>query len=79
MSKLDNSGKFVWARRMGGSSDDESSGVAVDGQGNIYTTGFFVSTVDFDPGAGTFNLTSAGRDVFVWKLDNNGKFVWAGN
>jgi hypothetical protein len=34
--------------------------------------------VDFDPGAATFALTSAGNaDVFINKLDANGNFAWA--
>ena len=72
------SGNFVWARRLGGTSDDQGFSIVVDGSGNVYTTGFFDGTADFDPGAGTFNLTSAGgQDVFVSKLDSSGNFVWA--
>src|SRR5262249_28041678 len=38
----------------------------------------FEGTVDFDPGAGTFNLTSfGGGDVFIMKLNANGDLVWA--
>ncbi len=55
---------------MGGSSFDQGRGVAVDAGGNVYTTGHFRGTVDFDPGAGVTNLISAGsEDVFVQKLD----------
>ena len=78
VSKLDSAGNFVWARNMGGSARDEGHGIAVDSSGNVYTTGFYVGTADFDPGAGTFNLTSAGVfDIFVSKLDSAGNFVWA--
>ena len=78
VSKLDSAGNFVWAKRMGGVSFDEAVGVAVDGSGNVYTTGPFFGTADFDPGAGTFNLTPAGfQDIFVSKLDSAGNFVWA--
>ncbi|MCH8319024.1 MAG: T9SS type A sorting domain-containing protein, partial [Bacteroidetes bacterium] len=37
--------------------------------GNVYTTGDFRGTANFDPGAGTFNMTSAGQtDIFVHKM-----------
>jgi hypothetical protein len=61
---------------MGGTNVDQGIDVALDSAGNVYTTGFFLGTVDFDPGAGTFNLTSAGSgDLFVSKLDASGNFV----
>ena len=78
VSKLDVNGDFIWAKRMGGTSDDNGFGITVDSVGNVYTTGWFHNMVDFDPGSGTFNLTSAGaQDIFVSKLDANGDFVWA--
>jgi len=44
----------------------------------VYTTGYFIATVDFDPGVSIFTLTSAGaNDIFVSKLDASGDFVWA--
>ncbi|MBN4072809.1 SBBP repeat-containing protein [Crocinitomix catalasitica] len=78
VQKLDASGNFLWAQKMGSLVSDAGYGIAIDGSGNVYTTGYFWGTVDFDPGAGTFNLTSAGgNDVFVQKLDPTGNFVWA--
>jgi hypothetical protein len=78
VSKLDSSGALVWAKSFGGASGDIGRDIAVDSSGNIYTTGYFNGTVDFDPGAGTSNLTSAGgNDVFVSKLDSSGALVWA--
>ena len=80
ISKLNASGNFVWAKNMGAASEDDGSAVAVDALGNVYTTGDFNGTVDFDPGIGTFNLISAGSyDVFVSKLDASGNFIWAKN
>ncbi len=86
VSKLDVNGNFVWAKRFGGPAtggllETWGRSIALDGAGNVYTTGDFTETMDFDPGSGTFNLTSAapsGRaDIFVSKLDNGGNFVWA--
>ena len=54
---------------FGGTSTDYGQGVAVDGSGNVYTTGVFQGTVDF--GAG--NVTSNGSyDVFVTKRNAAG-------
>ena len=76
--KLDSSGNLAWARHFGGTGDDESWSVAVDGSGNVHLTGMFEDTVDFDPGEGTLNLTSVGKsDVYVVKLDSSGDLVWA--
>jgi hypothetical protein len=78
VSKLDASGDFVWAKKMGGTSVDEATAISIDASGNIFTTGSFALTVDFDPNTGTSNLTSAGNlDIFVAKLDASGNFVWA--
>ncbi|MBA2612310.1 MAG: SBBP repeat-containing protein [Bacteroidetes bacterium] len=78
ISKLDASGNFVWAKKTGGSNYDESKAIVLDASGNIYTTGEYGGTVDFDPNAGVSNLTSlASLDIFVSKLDASGNFVWA--
>ncbi|MHC5112509.1 MAG: SdrD B-like domain-containing protein, partial [Planctomycetota bacterium] len=78
VSVLDETGAFVWARRLGGTGFDQAYAAAVATDGSVFTAGKFSNTVDFDPGAGTFDLTSAGGyDAFVSKLDPNGDFAWA--
>lgn len=80
IQKLDPSGDFVWAVQFGGASALSfiGSSVAVDPSGNVLLAGSFTNTVDFDPGPGTTNLTSAGNnDVFVVKLDGAGGLIWA--
>ncbi len=78
VSKLNSSGNFVWAKSMGGSSQDIGMSICVDAAGNVYTTGVYNGVADFDPGISAFNLTSAGSiDIFVSKLDAAGNFIWA--
>lgn len=77
ISKINASGNLVWAKSIGGVSDDAGNSIAVDKSGNIYITGYFNGTVDFDPGSGTSNLTAAGSyDIFVLKIDAAGNFAW---
>ncbi len=76
--KLDASGSFVWAKKMGGTVMDEARSIYVDGSGNVFTVGSFKGTTDFDPSTSTLNLISAGNeDIFITKLDASGNFIWA--
>ncbi|MEP3118082.1 MAG: SBBP repeat-containing protein, partial [Alphaproteobacteria bacterium] len=78
IAKYDSDGALVWAKNVGGTSDDYGQSIEVDSSGNSYVTGYFSGTADFDPGAGTANLTSAGSsDVFLLKLDSDGNLVSA--
>ena len=77
--KLSTSGNFVSALKMGGAGADRAIGIGVDAMGDIHTAGIFQDTADFDPGAGTFNLTSAGGyDMFVSKLVESGMLAASG-
>jgi PQQ-like domain len=53
-----------------------SYGVAVDSSGNVYTTGDFIGTDNFNPNSGTVEDISGGG-IFVSKLDTNGNYVAA--
>jgi len=76
--KMTSSGNYVWARTWGGTSDDSGGMVAADQTGNVYVTGWFRNTVDFDPGPGTDEQTAIyGPDAFVSKLDSTGTYVWS--
>lgn len=78
ISKYDMNGNLVWANKIGGSSQDVGNSIVLDASGNIYTTGYFYGTVDFDPSASISNLVSAGTsDGYIAKYDNLGNYVWA--
>ncbi|MEQ8416539.1 MAG: Ig-like domain-containing protein, partial [Imperialibacter sp.] len=77
ITKLNASGALVWARKVGGTGTDEGLAIRVDASSNVLVSGKFTSTVDFDPGAGTSNLTANSTDLFVLKLNSAGDYVWA--
>ena len=75
ISKLDNNGNVIWAKR-GGSTTHDDTGYAIStlNNGSCIITGEFQGSADFD---GVSLTSSAGnKDIFVAKLDNSGTVVW---
>lgn len=80
VNKLDASGNLVWSKSITGGKYKRANKVVTDASGNIYITGGFCGTTDFDPSSAVFNLTAAStlvHDVFVMKLNADGTFGWA--
>lgn len=77
ISKLNSTGNFVWAKKIGSNSEDEAKTIKIDASGNLYIVGLFSGLVDFNPGPLINNLASTGnKDIFILKLDANGNFIW---
>lgn len=82
IAKLDPEGNFVWAKRIGNTTKDyyqfaDSRGIDIDSDNNVYTTGNFTGTFDFDPGLNTHTIISDNYDWYVLKLNGQGDFKWA--
>ena len=79
VAKYDTDGNYQWAFNIAfGGNVERYPGIGLDADGNVLVTGEFGGTQDFDPGAGTAMLTSAGnQDIFLAKYDGNGNFQWA--
>ncbi len=79
--KLDNMGEFKWAGMIGKENDqdpDIESAIRIDNSGNVYITGGFSGTKDFDFDSGIHNLTAGSKmKSFLLKIDPFGKFIWA--
>ncbi|UTW66854.1 SBBP repeat-containing protein [bacterium SCSIO 12643] len=75
--KLDTLGNFVWAKRRGSIHVDKDNDMILDRFHNIYLTGYFADTVDFDPGVGVTNKISNGdADIVIQKLNSSGDLIW---
>ncbi|MDZ4780180.1 MAG: SBBP repeat-containing protein [Planctomycetia bacterium] len=80
ITKLNSAGALVWAQQVGSGVEGGGGvmGLALDSAGNVFATGIFNRTTDFDPGAGTNVMTSnGGTDVFVTKFSATGAYQWA--
>ncbi|MBK8845595.1 MAG: hypothetical protein IPO27_03135 [Bacteroidetes bacterium] len=66
---------------MGKKIGDSASVAAItaDASGNVYITGMFNGTIDFNPDAGTFNVSTINsrEAMYILKLSSSGTFEWA--
>jgi PKD repeat protein len=62
--KLDTSGNMLWQKTWGTPYLDAGSGLALDGYGNVYITGY---TIGFGPGD---------EDAFLLKYNTDGSLLW---
>ncbi len=83
IAKYSDTGEPLWGFSIGGIAggpglDDEGVAIAVSPAGNVFVTGYFQGTADFDPGDGVAEVTSNGfRDVFMASYTADGNFRWA--
>ncbi len=93
VAKYDNSLTLQWVIAIGdGSLPTEAKDIVVDGSGNVYVTGEFQGTTNFNPGHGTAPVPGPGAeagpynamdvssngstDIFVAKYNSGGKCQW---
>ncbi|MDD1463724.1 SBBP repeat-containing protein, partial [Dolichospermum sp. ST_sed5] len=69
IAKYDTNGTQTWIKQFGTNQDDETIGVSIDSNDNIYVLG---STV----GAFAGNTNASGYDVFVSKYNSSGTQAW---
>ncbi|MCX6646016.1 MAG: hypothetical protein NTY09_06635 [bacterium] len=65
-----------WAVTFGGDDWDTALSSVADSQGNVYVTGAFSTTCNFDPNGSAVKTSQGGRDAYLAKYDSNGNFVW---
>jgi hypothetical protein len=75
---FDVDGGLVWVNKHGSTGSDAAKAIDIDVDENVYVTGYFNATVDFDPSTAVQNITSVGgEDIFFAKYTNDGDLVWS--
>jgi hypothetical protein len=83
VAKYNSSGGLVWAKKAAEGGIDMGQGIAVDGNGNSYVTGFFTGLAIFGMGESSETTlmpiapNSGERYSFVAKYSPNGALIWA--
>jgi Beta-propeller repeat len=89
VAKYNSNGEPIWIRQLGSEGREEAKGIAVDGDGNVYITGYTSGTLGGDSN-GNFNQdniatgyivqfgTSSNDDAFDLAIGNEGQIVVAG-
>ncbi len=68
---------FEWVKTFKDYHNSIGNCIAIDALNNVYTTGSFTDTMDFDHGPNVFNEIAVGQlDIFIHKMDASGNFVW---
>lgn len=67
-----------WAKTWGGSEYDISNGMVYDDLGNLYVTGSFRQTADFDPNPDSevYRTALGSQDAYLCKFDPMGNYLW---
>ncbi|MDC3953541.1 SBBP repeat-containing protein [Polyangium jinanense] len=73
--KLDAMGMHVWSKRFGTTSTQTAQGVAVNGDGNLFVTGY-IRDDEFSFGGDSFN-PGGNDDIYVVSFDADGTHRWS--
>ncbi len=79
-AKYASDGTYLWANGLSHVGSYATPGcIKVNEEGEIFISGTYANTVDFDPGPGVVELTSMSwiADYFFAKYDPNGNLIWA--
>lgn len=78
IQKLDQDGELVWAKVIAVGLDlSYTRAVMPDSKGNVYVSGHYSGTLDFDSeGAGLTPTSNGLEDAYIVKYDPQGNFLW---
>jgi uncharacterized repeat protein (TIGR01451 family) len=73
IQKLDSSGNFIWAEKVGGTNENEPNRILLDDQNNIYVSGTYTYNTNLDVGGSEISFSGASRtECLVFKIREHG-------
>ncbi len=77
IAKLNTNGELLWVKTIHSSNDEQGRTIAVDKLGNVYASGIFQESTNFE-GAPELNLNGYKLyDIWITKLNSEGDFLWS--
>ena len=76
LSKFDSAGTWLMTQTWGGLSSELATTISIDQLDNVYATGAFAETVEFNPDGGGLRGSNGDRDPFLSKFDSNDNWQW---
>jgi hypothetical protein len=73
LAKFDKSGKVIWVKTAGGTSDDVGLAITTTSDGSIIIGGTYDTQATFDTHV---EKGKTGSNLFIAKYDSSGNFVW---
>ena len=77
LAKYTASGQLLWIVTAGGPGDDVGWGLDLDGDGNVYLTGWFTSSGTFEStDKATKTVSGVGDTIFIARYSPSGNLAW---
>lgn len=76
VGKLKSNGIIDWTIEYGGPIYETATDLILDDTNNIYISGNFCDSCDFDPGTTVYYINSEGTNGYVASYDSTGSFRW---
>lgn len=68
--------ELEWVRPLGGEESAAGSGIAVDSENNVYSTGYFIGDVDFSTSDEPLILEREFATAYITKHSPEGELIW---
>ena len=75
ISKLDGNGNWMWTKQIGDTLGLWASDIKVGPNHNIYITGAYYYTTNFDS-IKVPSISASSEEIYVGKMDTNGQWIW---